>query len=43
MFAACALPVALRQRLQWQYLKADTGGEISKRTDPHKQLPARAR
>ena len=40
MFAACAAPVALRQRLQWQYLKPASGGLISKRTAPHKQLPA---
>jgi hypothetical protein len=40
-FAACALPVAFRQRLQWQYRKIETGGLISKRTAPHKQLPVR--
>jgi hypothetical protein len=42
MFAACAAPVALRQRLQWQYRNPENGGLISKRTDPHKQLAARA-
>jgi len=40
IFAACALPEALRQRLQWQYRKPDKGGLILKRTEPHRQLPA---
>jgi hypothetical protein len=39
MLAACALPLALRQRVQWQYRKPLSGGVTLNLIAPHRQLP----
>jgi hypothetical protein len=35
----CAVPVAFRQREQWQFKNESNGPSTSKATSPHKQLP----
>jgi hypothetical protein len=38
----CAVPVAFRQREQWQFRKRSNGPSTSNATSPHRQLPRNA-
>ena len=38
----CAVPVAFRQRQQWQFKKRSNGPSIANATSPHMQLPRNA-